>query len=502
MSIRIVTGGIAQETNTFQWQPTTLEDFQRPGFGGIARGEEILALGGTGTVYGGVVPEAAALGVELIPTTYGWVMPGGRVERAAFDAMRDEILAGIAAALPVDGVLLELHGAMALSDHDDAEGLLLADVRALVGPDVPIVAPLDLHTNLSDEMVDLADALVGYKEYPHTDMPETGARALQILVAAIRGEARPTMAHTRLPLIVPNQSMVTTWQSPLKVAIDRAREIERQPGVLAATVLGGFPFADVPFGGISAVVVTDGDPALAHRYADELAGLCWQRRGAFAIDPTPVADAIAEAMAAPDGSVYVLADIADSGASGTAGDGTVVLRGLIETGARSAAVAQIMDPEAVAACIAAGVGSEVTLWVGGKHDDLHGPPIEVTGRVRLIHEGSFPIAGPMGAGTIGSRGRTVVLETGGRWGIEVQLTELRGHPSDLNYFRAFGIEPTQRRILVLKSAAHYRAAFEPIATKVIEVDAPGISSPKLTTFPYRRLRRPVYPLDLETEWEA
>ena len=216
----------------------------------------------------------------------------------------------------------------------------------------------------------------------------------------------------------------------------------------------------------------------------------------------PIAEAIAEALAAPAGSVFVLADIADSGASGTAGDGTAVLAELLKIGATSAAVAQIMDPEAVAACIAAGVGSELTLSVGGKHDALHGAPVEITGRVRLIHEGSFPLAGPMGAGTISGAGRTVVFEIGGLGGIELQLTELRGHPSDLNNFRAFGIEPTERRMLVLKSAAHFRAAFEPIATKVIEVDAPGISSPKLTTFPYKRLRRPIYPLDPETVWEA
>jgi microcystin degradation protein MlrC len=498
--MRIATGGIAQETNTFQWQPTTLADFQRPGFGTLVRGRQILDLEGTGTVYGGVVAEAKATAVELIPTTFGSVMPGGRVERAAFAALRDEIVEGIRAALPIDGVLLELHGAMALSDHDDAEGLLLADVRSLVGPDVPIVAPLDLHTNLSDEMVALADAFVGYKEYPHTDMPETGARALQILVSAIRGDSRPTMAHTRLPLIVPNQAMVTTWQSPLKIAIDRAREIERRPGVLAATVLGGFPFADLPFTGVSTIIVTDGDAVLARRCADELASLCWERRADFSVRPTSVAEAVAEAMAAPAGSVYILADVADSGASGTAGDGTVVLQGLLDAGARSAAFAQIMDGEAVAACVEAGVGSEVILEVGGKHDRLHGPPVQVTGTVRLIHEGSFPLAGPMGAGTMASRGRTVVLEIGGRGGIELQLTELRGHPHDLNFFRAFGIEPTERRILVLKSAAHFRAAFEPIATRVIEVDAPGISSPNLTGFDYRRLRRPIYPLDSDADW--
>ena len=498
--MRIVTGGIAQETNTFQWQPTTLADFHRPGFGTVARGQQMLDREGTGTVYGGIVAEAKALGVDLLPTTYGWVMPGGRVMREAFDTLRDEILVGLRAALPVDGVLLVLHGAMALADHDDAESLLIRAVRDLVGPEVPIVAPLDLHTNLSDEMVAGVNAFVGYKEYPHVDMPETGARALRILVATIRGDARPTMAHTRLPLIAPNQAMVTTWRSPLKIAIDRAREMEREPGVLAATVLGGFPFADVPFAGVATLVVTDDDPALARRFADELASICWERRTDFAIRPTPVADAIAEAMAAPPGSVYVLADIADSGASGTAGDGTVVLKGLLDAGARSAAVAQIMDREAVAACIAAGVGSEVTLAVGGKHDHLHGPPVEVTGTVRLIHEGGFRVAGPMGAGTVAGRGRTVVLEVGGRDGIELQLTELRGHPHDLNHFRAFGIEPTERRIVVLKSAAHFRAAFEPIATKVIEVDAPGISSPNLAAFDYRCLRRPICPLDPDVRW--
>ena len=498
--MRVVTGGIAQETNTFQRVPTTLDDFCRPGFGFFARGHDVLELEGTGTVYGGVISEAKASGIDLIPTVYAECMPGGRVTRHAFDTVRDEMLDGIRAALPVDGVLLVLHGAMAFEDADDAEGPLIESVRALVGDDVPIVSSLDLHTNLSDAMVTGADALVGYKEYPHTDMPETGARALRLLVSIIRDGTRPTMQHARLPLIVPNQSMVTTWQSPLKTAIDRAREIEKQPGVLAATILGGFPFADVPFAGVATIVVTDNDPALARAYADELAGICWDRRSDFTIKPTPVPEAIVEAMEAPSGSVYVLADVADSGASGTASDGTVVLKGLLDAGARSAAVAQIMDTDAVAACIDAGVGSEVTLTIGGRQDALHGPPLDVRGKVRLIHEGSFMLAGPMDAGTLASRGRTVVLEIGGQDGIEVQLTELRGHPCDLNHFRSSGIEPTERRILVLKSAAHFRAAFEPIATKVIEVDAPGISSPRLTNFDYQRLRRPIYPLDPDTDW--
>lgn len=499
MAIRIVTGGIAQETNTFQWEPTTLEDFQK-GSSHIDRGQQILDLEGTGTIYGGIIAEAKRLGVELIPTTYGRAVPGGRVSREAFETMRDEILDGIRKAMPVDGVLLGIHGAMALEHSDDGEGPLITAVRELVGPDIPIVAPLDLHTNLSSEMLEEANAFVGYKEYPHIDTPETGARALQILVSTVKGEITPTMEAVHLPLIAPNQSMVTTWQSPLKTAIDRARAMEREPGVIAATVLGGFSFADTPFTGVSTIVVTDNDRPLARRYANELAQICWDLRDDFTIRPTPIADAIAEALAGAPGSVYVLADISDSGASGTAGDGTAVLKGLLEADAHSAAVAQIMDREAVDACVAAGVGATVTLSVGGKHDGLHGEPVGVTGKVRLIHEGRFRMAGPMGAGTWSSRGRTVVLEINGPDGIELQLTDLRGHPNDLNFFRAFGIEPTQRRILVLKSAAHFRAAFGPVATKVIEVDAPGISSPKLDTFPYKSLRRPVYPLDPETTW--
>ena len=190
MAIRIVTGGIAQETNTFQWEATTLPDFQK-GSSGIVRGEDIIAMEGTGTIYGGIVAEAKRQGVELIPTTYGHAVPGGRVSREAFETMRDEILAGIRAALPVDGVLLGIHGAMALEHNDDGEGPLITAVRELVGPEVPIVAPLDLHTNLSEEMMAEATAFVGYKEYPHIDTPETGARAMQILVGTIKGEITP-----------------------------------------------------------------------------------------------------------------------------------------------------------------------------------------------------------------------------------------------------------------------------------------------------------------------
>ena len=183
------------------------------------------------------------------------------------------------------------------------------------------------------------------------------------------------MAHVKLPLIAPNQSMVTTWQSPMKTAIDRARKIEKEPGVVAATVLGGFPFSDIPYTSVATIVVTNNDRALAQKYANELASICWDLREDYIIPTAISKDAIAEALAGEPGSVYVLADISDSGASGTAGDGTAVLKGLLEANATSASVAQIMDRAAVDACIDAGVGSTVTLTVGGKHDGLHGDPV-------------------------------------------------------------------------------------------------------------------------------
>ena len=192
-------------------------------------------------------------------------MPGGRVTREAFDTLCDEIVAGIRAALPVDGVLLVLHGAMALENDDDGETLLIRAVRDVVGPSIPIVAPLDLHTNLSDEMVQVLKPSSATRNTRTSTSPRPAPEHSRSSSTRSNGGTRLAMAHARLPLIVPNQTMVTTWQSPLKIAIDRAREIEREPGVVAATVLGGFPFADVPFAGVATIVVTEEDPARARR---------------------------------------------------------------------------------------------------------------------------------------------------------------------------------------------------------------------------------------------
>jgi microcystin degradation protein MlrC len=242
------------------------------------------------------------------------------------------------------------------------------------------------------------------------------------------------------------------------------------------------------------LVNTNNDPILAQKLARQLAEHAWRIKEEFLVELVDPAFAVNVAAQAPGGT-FILADVADTGAGGTAGDGTVVLRALLDSGARDAAVAQIADKEAVDECIRAGVGTQLTLKVGGKQDHFHGDPVEVTGIVRHISDGTYIRKGPQSPGAEEQMGPTVVLEIGGRRGIDLMLTSYRAHPSDLQHFRSVGVEPTDKRILVLKSAAHYRAAYAPIATEIFEVDAPGICHPYLERFTWKRLRRPIWPLD-------
>ncbi len=490
--MRIVTGTFSHETNTFSNIPTTMEEFAKQG---VIHGEEIpRRFRGTNSIEAAFLEASEQFGFELLWTVYGSAIPGGLVSQEAYEYFSGHLLEGIQAAGAIDGVLLHLHGAMVTEEVDDGEGQVLAAVRQLVGPDIPIVTTLDLHANLTPRIIQNCNALTGYDTYPHVDMYERAFEAATILVRIIRGEIQPVMALEQPPLITPLQSQVTTRETPMKRIIDLVHTLEEEPRVISIAAFAGFPFADIAPTGFSSVVVTDGDQDLAARLAKQVTDAAVAERQNWIVHPTPPEEAVRRAMAAERGPV-ILADIADSGAGGTAGDATVTFKTLLDLGARNAAVCSISDQEAIDICLAAGVGAEVSMLVGGKRDNLHGDPVPITGKVRLIHEGSFVREGPMNRGVVQTVGRCVVVEIGGQGGIELMLTEHRAHPNDLRYFRAFGIEPTQRQMLVLKSAAHYRAAFDPIATETIEVDAPGITSPRLERYPYKNIRRPIYPLD-------
>jgi microcystin degradation protein MlrC len=275
-----------------------------------------------------------------------------------------------------------------------------------------------------------------------------------------------------------------------------AAEMEKDSKVVSISIFAGFPYADIPDAGFAVYVVTDDDQALADRLADQIASTAWAHRHEFIHQALPVAEAVAKAQAAA-GQPIVLADMADNTGGGAAGDGTEILRELIRVGARSAVVACLWDPKAVVECVRAGVGASVTLEVGGKVDDRHGAPLRVTGVVRTLSDGRFVHKGPMARGLPGRLGPTAVLDVND---IKVILISYRGQTLDPEMIRFVGLDPLDHKILVVKSTIHYRAAFEPIAREIIEVDAPGLSSSNLARFDFSRIRRPIFPLDPDTTY--
>lgn len=490
--LRVAVGGISHETNTFAPTPTTLDAFRRRSF--LLGDAVVRHARGTRNALGGIVDAADALGLTLAPTLFAAATPGGVVERVAWDQLRAILRDRIAAAhhsggWPLDGVVLALHGAMVAEGEDDPEAALLADVRAAIGPDVPIVAVLDFHANVTPAMVAASDLLLGYDTYPHVDTHERGAEAVARLVAIRRGEIRPVTALRSLPLLVPLPGQRTSGDGPFAGIMRRARALEARTGVIAATVAGGFPYSDVPAAGVGVLVATDRDRPLAEVLADELAAAIWSRRETVQTRGLPADAAITHALVAPAGPV-VLAEVSDNPGAGAAGNGTALLERLLARGVRGASLAAIADPVAVAAAGRAGVGAELRIPLGG----ADAAALALDWRVQALCDGCFTNRGPMGTGGLTRLGRTAVLS---RDGVEVVVCERRVQALDPELFRAVGIEPAARRVLAVKSSVHFRAAFEPLAAAVIEVETQGLSSSDLAALPYRHVRRPAAPLDGE-----
>jgi len=484
--MRVAVGGIYHESNTFFSQPMTIERFAE---GQFHRGAEILPnWSGTCSEMAGFLEGAQRFGFEPIPTLMVWGMPSGALTDETFQALSNDLIARLQSAAPLDGVLLSLHGAMVSHEYADADGEILRRVRAALGPQIPLVVTLDFHANLTQEMVRWPDALVGYKTYPHVDQVERGLEAAEILRRIVREGLRPQMALARRPLL-PHILCQSTEDVPMAEIMATAHECERLPGIVSVTVAAGFPYTDVPQSGFAALAVGETHEA-ACTVAERLANLVWQRREDFTRDIPQPADAVQDAIATAEG-LTVLVDVGDNVGAGTPGDGTVLLAELLRQGARDALVL-LCDREAVEACVAAGVREDLTLKVGGKCDRHHGEAIAISGTVRLLSDGLYRNAGPMRDGVLEDQGRTAVVDTGG---VLVVLTERRMPMWNLQQLRALGIEPTKLRIVVVKAAIAYRAAYAPIAAKIIEVDTPGLSAADVRRFHYTRLERPMYPLD-------
>lgn len=510
--MKILSAGIQHETNTFSTSPTTLADFERdsncgPEFTG---GKRIFDLyHNTGTIHGGYLDLIPDREVELLPLLVAKAQPAGVVEQQAFDFLLGRILDRIddPDAQSCDGVLLDLHGAMVTEKHEDAEGAILAAVREKVGPAIPIIATLDYHANITAQMAETADVLIGFDTYPHVDMRERGREAFALIVRMIRGEVRPVQVYRQLPLIT-LPPMQCTLREPMQSFMRSLNELERGPGLLTATVAMGFPFADIHDAGVSVLVTADGDGELAAQCADDIARRLWALRDDLQPKLTTIEDAIAfcdsrteaEPGAAdsrrPRGPV-IFADGSDNPGGGAPCDGTVALQAMIDADFQGGVVGILHDPETAAQAHAAGVGATIDARIGAKTDDRHGRTIETSAYVRTLCDGRFIHRGPMRNGLAGDFGKMAVLTLGG---VEIVVGSIRQQLLDAEMLRIAGITPEDRRLIVVKSAVHFRASFGPLASEILDADTPGIHRPDFANYEFEKLRRPIYPLDANVEF--
>lgn len=497
--MKVIAARLNHETNTFSPVPTPLAAFgpDGPTFGRAA----YEAARGTRTGLGAFIDACEARGAQLEVVLNATANPSGRVDAAAFEAFAEAIVGAVRAGC--DAILLDLHGAMVTTAHEDGEGELLRRIRA-VAPATPLAVALDLHGNLTQAMVDAADAIVGFKTYPHVDMFETGAHAARLLFDWLDGGPRPFVAWAQPPLLS-HTLRSATGEGAMQRAVERARAMEAQ-GLPAATVFAGFSLADIRDAGMSAVAVGR-SPQEAQRAANVLAAQLWAEREGFVYASEPLAASVARARAARSASGPVLLlDHGDNVMSGGTCDTTDVLEECLRQGMTKIGVGPTCDPRAVAAAIEAGVGARVALEVGNRlafgPDHVAGGsrrPMRIEARVRAITDGRFRITGPIYTGEVWAMGRTAVLE---HEAFTLVVTERPMEPLDLGVFTSAGVDPRAFDYLILKSRMYCRPSFVPLASAVVECDSRGVTSSDYALFRFRNVRRPMYPLDPQTRWEA
>lgn len=498
MTFTVLTCEFMHESNTFSRYRTDLEQFR---VDTLFYGDDaIRARRNANTELAGFMDVAEPRGWNVIHAISAHAVPGGQVTKPAYDHIAGVIMeAARSNKGRLDGVLLGLHGSMVPEFCQDGEGYLLGLLRAELGPDIPIAATLDLHAMVSQEMVRDAQILVSFKTYPHVDMRETGAHAARLLDMAMKREIEPRTIRAHVPMLDEANSGRTDIPETLAL-YERARLAETE-GLLAVSVNSGFTGADVSCVGPTALATYDMRDAEAERAAErvtrELAEKIWQGRIRKRNIFVEVDEAVAQALAWQHGKPLVIADYSDNPGAGAYGDSTALLKGLLDAGVVGAVLAPMIDPQAARELHGYNERETVTVTIGGKGDaNFGGGPLTVTGIIRKLSDGAYVGDGPIQGGLAHSFGLTAVLDING---VEVLVVSEGQQMVDLQQLRAFGIEPTARRVLALKSMQHFRAAFEPIAGKVIVCDAGALATPKAERRPYHRVPRPLWPLDKDFE---
>ncbi|MEM7252045.1 MAG: M81 family metallopeptidase [Pseudomonadota bacterium] len=486
--MHIVIAMMKHETNTFSPIVTDWARFQA--WGAFEGDAAASAYRDTRMPIAAYIKLAEAAGATYVTPVAAEAMPSGKVTRDAYEHMTQSICDAVAEGC--DAAMLDLHGAMVAEHTFDGEGTLLERIRR-IAPDLPVAVTCDLHCNLTAAMVDNSTALIGYKTYPHTDMYEVAEQIGQVVMSTIGADWRPQVAWGQVPLLSQTLRQGTD-DEPMRSLIAAARAAEREPGVLAATVFGGFALADIPDAGTSVIVVTKDDASQAEAIRDTLVGMAWRERESFIYEHRALEESLSEAKALEDGPVILL-DHADNCGSGATQDVMTVIRAVYDAQLDDVIVAAVWDPDAVRAMQAAGAGSEVTLALGGKTDmpaiGERGAPWPITGRVKTLTDGEWVVRGPMYTGVTVQMGPTAVLDTGR---MQIVIVSRHHEPWDVGVFTSVGIQPEQHKYLLLKSRIHYRAGFGSLPKHTLTLDGTGVTTSDNAVLQYQNVRQPIYPL--------
>ena len=485
--MRIALAGIGHETNTYCREQTPASHFH------VLRGDKLFVTRGTDASMGGAIGECEALGIEIVPIMTAGAQPSGTIARDAYEQFKQEILDGIAAAKPIDGVYLELHGAGVVDGISDLEGDLASAVRDLVGEAVPITASFDLHGNVTRKMADALDGVFACHQYPHIDMHERAAEAIRLIHRMLEENFRPVTHVETVPMLLPT---TTTFEGIGKQMLEMVLESEQAAGVIDVSWFHGFPYTDTEHVGTHIVVTTEGDREQAARIAREVADRIWQARESFRPASLSAAEALALARKS-DVHPVVINETSDNCGGGSPGDGTHLLREMLAAGLDRACFGFIVDADVAEQAHRVGVGRTIEVSLGGKYDDLHGEPLQLTAYVKALHDGRL-VMRAMSRGMpihLGPMARLVV------YGLDIIVASRRAQTFDIAPFLAVGIDVTEYDIVALKSSNHFRAGFKGIAQAIITADPPGLTTHHVEVFERTRANSPLWPLDEAASYE-
>jgi microcystin degradation protein MlrC len=485
---------LIQESNTFLPGKTTFEQFRQDL---ILVGDEVRQhFASAHHEVRGFFDGLQRAGLEAVPIFAARALPFGAIEPEAFERLVKMMLSELGYAGRLDGLLVAPHGATVAESHPDADGYWLSQVRQVVGPQTPIIGTLDPHGNLSAETVAATDALIAYRTNPHVDQEQRGVEAAELMVRTLRGDVTPVQAASYPPMAINIERQCTT-EPPLSNAVRAMDVVRGRPGVLSASLMLGFPYADVAEMGSSALVVTNGDHALAQRLADDLGETLWSLREGLAGEFISVEDAVSRAKALP-GPVCML-DMGDNVGGGSPGNGTWLAHELYRQGVGPSFIC-LYDPTAVVQAEAVGVGARVRLAVGGKTDEFHGSPFQSAFEVKFVGDGRFEETEVRHGGFTGfDQGQTAIVQTDGGL-LTVMLTTRRTPPFSLRQLTAFGVDPKSFRVIVAKGVNAPLAAYQPVCPSILRVNTRGVTMADMTQLPYRHRRRPMYPFERDTRW--